>query len=299
MLSILIPTYNYNVLPLVQEVQFQAKREHIEFEIIVLDDASTDDAALSKNQQVALIDNCYYRLLEHNVGRSKIRNMLAQKAQYHWLLFLDADTMPTSKDFICQYLPYLNNEEKVVCGGIEYVSQKPAPEKLLRWAYGRKREAVPFYERETTPYTSLLTANLVVNKSIFSKITFNENITQYGYEDLVFSYNLSQHEIKAQHIDNTVYHLGIEANRVFIQKIESSLTVFKYLLNSNVIPKNYTKLSRAYFTVKRFGLEKVVCMLFTFFKKPVLRNLNGNRPSMPLLDFYRLGCLCTLSKTNG
>jgi glycosyltransferase involved in cell wall biosynthesis len=292
MLSILIPTYNYNVLELVYELQFQATREHIDFEILVFDDASTDLTIVSKNQQVSLIDNCYYKLLQENVGRSKIRNLLAKKAKYHWLLFLDADTMPTSKNFICQYLLYLDNEEKIVCGGLEYQNQKPPAEKMLRWVYGRKREAIPVYVRENAPYTSLLTANLAISKSIFNKIAFNETITRYGYEDLVFSYNLSQLHIKVQHIDNTIYHLGLEPSEVFIQKFESSLTVYKYLVSNNIIPENYMKLGRIYLAVKRFGLQKAVAWLFNFFKKGIVRNLTGSKPSVRLFDVYRLGYLC-------
>ncbi len=44
MLSILIPTYNYNVLLLVQELQSQSLKENIAFEIIVFDDADVDAA---------------------------------------------------------------------------------------------------------------------------------------------------------------------------------------------------------------------------------------------------------------
>lgn len=40
MLSILIPTYNYNVVPLVLELQKQCLEYKIHFEIIVFDDGS-------------------------------------------------------------------------------------------------------------------------------------------------------------------------------------------------------------------------------------------------------------------
>jgi glycosyltransferase involved in cell wall biosynthesis len=42
MLSILIPTYNYNTLLLVKTLQQQAIESKVVFEILVLDDASTD-----------------------------------------------------------------------------------------------------------------------------------------------------------------------------------------------------------------------------------------------------------------
>ncbi len=41
MLSILIPTYNYNIVALVSEIHRQISNTEIPFEIICLDDAST------------------------------------------------------------------------------------------------------------------------------------------------------------------------------------------------------------------------------------------------------------------
>jgi glycosyltransferase involved in cell wall biosynthesis len=297
MLSILIPTYNYNVLPLVQEVQFQAKREHIEFEIIVLDDASTDAATLSKNQQIALIDNCKYKLLQQNVGRSKIRNLLAKKAQYHWLLFLDADTLPTDGELICQYLQYLNADEKVVYGGVEYQIQKPPREKLLRWVYGKEREALHVGPREDMPYRSLLTMNFAVTKNIFDKVIFNEDIQslRYGYEDILFAYNLSQKDIRVQHIHNPICHHGLETGEKFIEKAETATQSLKYLVDNNLLPADYIRLSSAYCKLKKFGLAGFASKLFCTFRGRLRKNLLGNHPSMIVFDLYRLGYLCTLT----
>jgi glycosyltransferase involved in cell wall biosynthesis len=294
MLSILIPTYNYNVLPLVQEVQFQAKREHIEFEIIVLDDASTNEATISKNQQIALIDNCYYKLLQHNIGRSKIRNLLAKKAKYHWLLFLDADTMPTTQDLICQYLQYLNTEEKIVYGGIEYQAKKPAKEQLLRWVYGRRREALLANAREDEPYRSFLTLNFAIAKSIFDKVQFNEEIPNLRYEDVLFSYNLSQAGIKVQHIQNPVYHNGLESSAIFLHKSEEATQGFKYLIDHNLLPADYIRLGAMWLRLKKLGLDGPAARAFYSFSAKMRRNLLGPRPNMTVFDLYRLGYLCTL-----
>ncbi|KOS08029.1 hypothetical protein AM493_19725 [Flavobacterium akiainvivens] len=294
MLSILIPTYNYNVLPLVQEIQFQAKREHIEFEVIVLDDASTDDATISKNQQIALIDNCYYKLLQQNVGRSKMRNLLAKKAKYHWLLFLDADTMPTTQDLICQYLQYLNTEEKVVYGGIEYQQKKPPQDQLLRWVYGRQREALMANAREDEPYRSFLTLNFAIAKSVFDKVRFNEEIPNLRYEDTLFAYNLSQANIRVQHIQNPVCHNGLESSAIFLRKSEEATQGFKYLIDHNLLPAGHIRLGAMWLRLKKLGLDGLAAKAFCTFNKKMRRNLLGPHPRMTVFDVYRLGYLCTL-----
>lgn len=294
MLSILIPTYNYNVFELARELQEQAERELIEFEIVVIDDASTNEAIVSKNQNIALLDNCRYILLNENIGRSKIRNLLAKKAKYNWLLFLDADTIPVNNSLICNYLQYLTTEEKVVYGGVEYQNKKPANELLLRWVYGREREALQSRVRESEGYLSLLTMNFAISKSIFDKVIFNETITRYGYEDVLFSYNLSQKKIKVQHVHNPICHLGLEESAKFIQKTEDALGVLKYLISHDLIPEDYLRIGRAYHRIVRAGLKNTTASVFNMFKKQFIKNLSGKHPSLFIFDVYRLGYLCTL-----
>ena len=60
MISLLIPTYNYNVHPLVLELNRQCKQCGIDFEIIVLDDAGTQ--FFDENQAINSIENCTFKL---------------------------------------------------------------------------------------------------------------------------------------------------------------------------------------------------------------------------------------------
>mgnify|MGYP000232582310 CR=1 FL=1 len=64
------------------------------FEILVLDDASTDKQCSSENKKINALDHCSYLENEKNIGRTATRNILAKKAKYDWLLFLDADVIP-------------------------------------------------------------------------------------------------------------------------------------------------------------------------------------------------------------
>ena len=94
MLSILIPAYNYDVLPLVQELHNQASKAGIAFEIIVLDDASPDKKTVEGNQKAGLYEFTEFIINQNNSGRTLTRKKLAEKAKYDTLLFLDADVMP-------------------------------------------------------------------------------------------------------------------------------------------------------------------------------------------------------------
>src|SRR5690606_40154735 len=80
MLSILIPTYQYNVLPLVKELHQQCSNYKVVFEILVMDDASPE--LVVDHLQLALLPFCTYLSLDKNIGRAAVRNKLAAKAQF-------------------------------------------------------------------------------------------------------------------------------------------------------------------------------------------------------------------------
>ena len=105
MLSILIPTYNYDCYDLVKELHRQALECNIEFEIIVADDCST--TKLSKLQLIIELSNCHLIKPQQNLGRAKIRNFLADQSQYNHLLFLDSDSFPANDNFLKKQPPIL------------------------------------------------------------------------------------------------------------------------------------------------------------------------------------------------
>ena len=104
MLSILIPTYNYDIQTLVDKVHAQLVDCKIKFEILCYDDCSTKTEITTANKSIAALENTQYKILDGNIGRSAIRNLLAKDARFDLLLFLDADVIPVKKDFISTYL---------------------------------------------------------------------------------------------------------------------------------------------------------------------------------------------------
>jgi hypothetical protein len=292
MLSILIPTYNYNAFPLVFAIYEQIVKTEIPFEIICLDDAST--VAFSENQQINTLANSRYEFLANNIGRSKIRNLLAKKAQYDWMLFLDADVLPQGDNFISTYIPYLNDEVKIVNGGLLYQNEKPEKSKLLRWVYGKNREALPYLKREKKPYLSFLTLNFLIHKAVFEKVTFNETIPNLRHEDTLFSYNLMQKNIKIVHINNPIYHLGLDTFENLIRKENESLFVLKYLIDTKLVASDYLRISKLFFKMKQLRLVKPFALFYKIVRLPFLKNLSGNFPSLFIFDLYRLGYLCSI-----
>ena len=292
MLSILIPTYNYNVFPLAEEIHKQVVQTGIIFEIICLDDASK--TLYLENEKINLLSDTKYEMLKTNLGRSKIRNLLSKKAQYDWLLYLDVDVFPKDQNFILNYLPFLNTATKVVNGGILYQPNKPDKSKLFRWVYGKNREALECQLRQKKPYLSFLTLNFLLHKSIFESVSFNEEIPNLRHEETLFSYDLMQREIFIHHINNPVYHLGLDPFDTAIRKENESIIALKFLTDHQMIGQDYLRISMAFYKVKSLKLIPIIAFLHRIFKEAILKNLSGNFPLLFLFDCYRLGYWCSI-----
>jgi hypothetical protein len=207
---------------------------------------------------------------------------------------LDSDTIPKSNDFISNYLLQITKEEKIVSGGILYSKLKPQKSQLLRWKYGNCREALNTKTRKKNPYLRLLSLNFMIKKSVFNKVSFNETIPNLRHEDTLFSYNLKQHNINIEHIENPVYHLGIDEFEITIKKENESLNALKYIVESKLIPFDYIGLSRLLFLIKKMRLLFALKLFFKITKPLLVKNLASKNPSLFIFDMYRLGYLGSL-----
>mgnify|MGYP006174793707 CR=1 FL=1 len=108
MLSILIPTYNYNVYPLVTELKNQADALDIDYEILVQDDAST--SFLQENTEINLLQHCSYTLNHENLGRGNNINLLNNRAQFKYVLIMEADAFPEKKTYLQDLITSINQK---------------------------------------------------------------------------------------------------------------------------------------------------------------------------------------------
>jgi glycosyltransferase involved in cell wall biosynthesis len=276
-LSILIPIYNFNVRHLVESILMQCESiPTLSFEIILIDDYSSGETKFINETLIQKL-NVFYTELQQNIGRSKIRNLLASKAKYSHLLFLDCDSGIVYKDFISNYLATNN---KVVYGGTKYQSIRPDNKYFLHWSYGKTYEALDKNKRQLNPYLSFKTNNFLIEKEVFTSVRFDENIKEYGHEDTLFAMELKRKSMSIIHIHNPVYHLGLDINRDFIVKVEKSVS------NLLILAQKHN------FSIKLLKLAKV-CNFFPI--NSILRKLTIplraiilKYPNARLLQLYKL-----------
>lgn len=295
MLSILIPVYNYNITRLVYDLHQQAEDAYVDFEILVMEDGSTQ--FLEKNSVVADLPFCHYTVLTENIGRSAIRNRLADEAKYGHLLFLDCDGDVISPHFVEKYLSFCR-ENSVVIGGTAYDPENNNPDFSLRLKYGRIREAAPAIKREKKDSELHFSAfNFLIPKKIFNQVRFEEEIKGYGHEDTLFGHKIAQLGSTVHHIDNPLLHKGLDNNLTFIRKTEESVKNLYLLHQTGKYPflENHSKLLRIFNQVQKLKLTHLLAVVFSAIKPTLNSNLTSSIPSLRLFDIYKLLYLCHIA----
>ncbi len=291
MISILIPTYNQDITQLVAALHRQATEQYVDFEIIVIEDGS--EKFIQSNNTITDLPFCKYILLPQNIGRSAIRNKLADEARYNHLLFIDCDATVCSEHYVEKYLAFCK-EETIVIGGTAYDPDENNPDFSLRLQYGRLREARTADKRDKNNFA---TFNFLISKSIFNQVRFDETIRGYGHEDMLFGHQLHQLDYHLIQIENPLIHKGLDDNQTFIEKTKEATRNLLLLYQMGRYPflTNESSLLRAYTILRKWKIIKLISVIFRLSENKLQRKLCSPNPSLLLYDLYKLLFICTIT----
>lgn len=224
-LSILIPVYNADVVPLVKQLNhLLATDDRISFkEIIVYDDGSQTHW-LEQNRAIESMTLVHYVELPQNVGRAAIRNMMARAARFSELLFLDCDGLPFSSDFVSRYWHQKDRGKAVYIGGRTYSSKVEMPANSLHYLVGKHREVKTAAQRQKAPFDSFMTNNLFIPKRIWASCQLPEALAGYGHEDTHWGILLKRQQVSLIHLDNAYVHKGLASNEEYLEKALHALS---------------------------------------------------------------------------
>lgn len=284
-LSILIPTYNRDCTNLVHTLKMQADAiPGLHYEVLVADDASTQSEVKAANRNIRQWDGCQLVELESNIGRARIRNFLAQQAQYPYLLFLDSDVQLVHPNYIQQYLQH--DCDPVVYGGVCIQPNEELARHNLRYRY--ELECEPRFsvaQRRVSPYQGFRTSNFLVKRDLLLAHPFDERIRHYGYEDVLFGRRLLSAGIPVIHVENPVAVDDFEPNDVFLRKTDEGL---RTLQSMSAEMSEYTHILVWVEKLRKLHLLGIVLFLYRIAQGAIKRNLLGQSPNVKLYNIYRL-----------
>ena len=236
-LSIIIPVRNWDLGFLVDKLMAEIDSRGYEnrLEIIIVDDHSAAEYRTVNRRHVKGSGCISYNELPGRIGRAAIRNDLLDRASGEYLLFLDADVIPDSPDFLQSYFDCIKRQEKVVCGGVSYKSRVLDDKKFDFYLYkGKRTEWLPAETRQKTAWRYLFTANVLIKRSVLDRISFDERFSGYGYEDIEWGIRIDK-AVGVLHIDNSCSHLGLVEKKAAFSRMRESMQ--NYLLLQTLHPE--------------------------------------------------------------
>ena len=230
-ISVLVPFYDTDPVGLVHSLLSRAEALGGGVELIVADDGSSDSRhsravtpiLQASSAPAALITAAY------NLGRAKIRNVLAAAGRGEYVLFIDSDLRPGAPDFLERYLQICKAASPdVVYGGFEMVPDGTNPDPLDAY-YARHSDCVPAEQRRADPAKHTFTNNLLVRRAVMLGTPFDERFTGWGWEDVEWALRVSEHRT-IEHIDNPVLNPATSSAAALVAKFGGSAGNFQLLL---------------------------------------------------------------------
>lgn len=293
--SILIPTHNFAPTALVADLHKQAAAlTNMNVEILVLDDASDNQTAQNALREMEAAGYCRVLRQERNQGRARARNILYGASRGEILLFIDSDAEVTDTDFLARHLADAKQAD-VVCGGLTNPPLPAAKGCELRHKYEIEAERKGF--RSTLwlndhPHERISTFNLLVHRRVMEVVPFNEELTEYGYEDVAWGLSLQQHGFKVLHTANSLLHTGINSNAAFLANTEAAMRNLA-LLPADI--QHHIPIARLAKRLQERHLAFFVRLAFRLTKPILHHNLLSSHPILTFFQFYKIGFFLTTS----
>jgi glycosyltransferase involved in cell wall biosynthesis len=295
-ISLLIPVLDYDIVALVHSMKNAMGKVPELHEILIGDDGSLPEY----REKYRSLEGNGVKLIvsEKNIGRASIRNMLAREATGVYLLFIDADAMlpATAEAYLRKWISTAGLA-RVLSGGILYNESPPGdPDKLLRWKYGMMKEQKKAADRNKHSNAGFSTFNVLIEKSVFSKIRFNEELRHYGHEATLMGYQLRKAGISILHVDNGLIHEGLESNKEFLAKTKLGIENLSKLYDMVTDRKAFSqtvRMLRLYNKLRLFRLTRILAGVFIKYRDRMEIRLDSNKISLNLFSIYKICMFCT------
>ena len=178
-ISVQICSYNrWNLLKRSLEALFAQNLPKDEYEIVFVNDGSTDDT-LTMAEELAKTAPCRLKVLtKANDGLSRARNLGIRNCEGAIILFMDDDTFADPALLTEHLAVHAAHPRAVVIGWVNHIEEldRPGPRKYVMADYSR---------------SFFWTSNVSVRKKFVDEVGgFDEEFREYGWEDMELGYRL-------------------------------------------------------------------------------------------------------------
>lgn len=225
-ISIVIPAFRHDASNLIDTLARCTASPLTE--IIVYDDGSCDHALLAKMQAAAGSVRAAVRIVSSplNRGPAAARNAAIAHARAAWILLLDADMSPDSMNFL---EAYLDAEEKLeepslVVGG-QSLRFAPGDKAFALHRWHDRPDCLSAGDRRKAPGPFISSSNVLVHRDVLKACPFDEGYAGSGWEDLDWALK-AEARFPVMHIDNPATHLGLESDKVLMERYAASAANF-------------------------------------------------------------------------
>lgn len=219
-LSVLIPYFKDDPSALLSALIAQASQD---IEILLYDDGTGDAVINDSLCRIARANAASVTLLfaHKNLGRSAARNALQSAAGAPWLLFLDADMMPSDRRFLSHYMQNIAQDfADVIFGGFK-MPKTTTPQFALHRAFSASTDCLSAKERAQSGPQYVCSSNLAVRASVLDAEAFDTGFTGWGWEDSEWAARIAP-QYRLAHIDNPAVHLGLETTETLLRRFATS-----------------------------------------------------------------------------
>lgn len=259
-LTVAIPFYNYDPSQLCRELCEQAGCIEMTVEILLADDGSKDPilaSAIARDTADASVPVKVLRFFD-NAGRAEVRNQLCVNAKSEYILYLDCDMLPDSKNFLKDYIEQREAGVSFAFGGRSAARcLGMAPEFNLHRYFTEHYEQVAPVVRNTAPAFYFMSSNFLIKKKLLSEIPLDHAYRGWGWEDCDWAYRVSKH-CELVNLDNTASHMGLLTVDQILSKYDESVANFTRTLDKHPDLLHPTRLFKVAFTLKRMRGGKLV-----------------------------------------